>query len=232
MQPSTPEQPRRTQPQWASTGANSGLRAGPPGLAHPAGRARGGPRAAPAARAVPPPDGAAARRARPRRGLGRDRAGGAGARAGRDRHRPGRPPRVPGPVRARRRARPALRRRRVRRGLLELGDRARGRARRPPRAGHGARPRGRALLRADPEPLVPRRAPRAAAAGALAAAARRPAAVEPRRLRRPLRRDPAARRRASCRSCSPTPTIVRERLGPLTKSLVAAGPATRLPASG
>ena len=30
----------------------------------------------------------------------------------------------------------------------------------------------------------------------------------------------------------PEATIVRERLGPLTKSLVAAGPATRLPASG
>src|SRR4051794_4480442 len=163
------------------------LRTRAPGVADPRGRALCAPRAPPAPRPLPPPRGAAARGAHPRRGLGRDRPCRPRARVGRDRDRPRRPPGVPGPLRAGRRTRPAVRRRGVRRRLLELGHRARGRALRPPRAGIRARPRGRALLRADPEPLVPGGAPRAAAVRALASPAARPAAVGPRRLDRPLR---------------------------------------------
>ena len=96
--------------------------------------------------------------------------------------------RLPGAVRAGRRRRgPAVRRRRVRPRVLLERDRAR--PPRPPRGvRRGAAPRGARLVRADAGPLVPDRAPLAAAGRPLAARRAAPPLLAPGRGRRAGRR--------------------------------------------
>ena len=112
-----------------------------------------------------------------------------------------------------------VRRRRVRHRLLQLADRAPARRRPGPGRGRDG-PRGPAPVRADAQPLVPDRAARAAAVRALAAAP-----LGRRLWKLGVTGEPfddiqllAAR---ELRRLFPDARIVRERVGPLTKSLIA-----------
>ena len=113
-------------------------------------------------------------------------------------------------VRAGRRVRAPVRRRRVRRRPLERGDRAR---RSTSERQEALRPRGAARRQArlpdDAEPLVPGRGAHAAPARALAPVGRRRTGVRPRREALG-EGEPPPRRRPTCARCFPAPVRVRQ----------------------